>query len=208
MILINYIKLHLLKKKYRKLNMHNLTSIKNFCDISKVCVGKMTYGELNVVDWSPEDKKLYIGNYCSIATGVQFILGGEHKLHTISTYPFKVQIFGEEKEATCKGNIIIKDDVWIGTNAIICSGITIGQGAVIAAGAVVTKDVPPYSIVGGNPAKIIKWRFEESLRKELCKINISDLYDNFSKEDLTDIYSDLTEDMLKKIRNKYFKSNC
>ena len=203
MIVIDFIKLRLLKKKFRKMNQHNETFIVNYCDLSKIVVGKKTYGVLNVTDWSLVDTKLYIGNYCSIALNVKFLLGGEHQIKTISTYPFKVKSFGAEREAGTKGNIIVKDDVWIGESAIICSGVTIGQGAVVAAGAVVTKDVEPYSIVGGNPAKFIEWRFEEKLRKRLCEIDICKLFDSFKKEDMPLIYEHLTEQNLNIILEKY-----
>lgn len=79
----------------------------------------------------------------------------------------------EIREARSKGSIVIKDDVWVGANSLILSGVTIGQGAVVAAGSVVTKDVPPYAIVGGNPAKIIRYRFEEKIIKKLLKIDYS-----------------------------------
>jgi len=187
---INRIKLYLFKRLYRKHNTHNETHIANFCDISRIHVGKKTYGTLHIVDFTPEDVKLIIGSYCSIAEGVQFLLGGEHEVHTISTYPFKVKVFGYTSEAGTKGSIIVKDDVWIGSNAIICSGVTIGQGAIIAAGAVVTKDVEPYAIVGGNPAKVIKYRFDEEIRKKLLGIDIVKLFDGFKEEDIKDIYSD------------------
>lgn len=92
--------------------------------------------------------------------------------------------------------IVIKDDVWIGQNAIICSGVTVGQGAVIAAGAVVTKDVEPYAIVGVNPAKFIKYRLDETLRKKLEKIDVAALFDKFTKEDIPAVYEKLDEKML------------
>lgn len=203
MFLLYYIKLYFFRKKYRRLNSHNLTTIMNVCDLSKVIVGKKTYGELHVTDWSPADTKLYIGSYCSIAPNVRFLLGGEHSLNTISTYPFKVQVFGESREASSKGDIIVKDDVWIGDGAIICSGVTIGQGAVIAAGSVVTKNVEPYALVGGNPAHFIKWRFDEFCRHRLCVTDIVKLFDSFTKEDLNLMYENLTEDTLKKILEKY-----
>ena len=98
------------KKKYRKLNSHNFTQIMNYCDLSKVVVGKKTYGEIHVTDFSPADTKLYIGSYCSIAPNVRFLLGGEHQLYRISTYPFKVLTFGESREAGSKGDIVVKDD--------------------------------------------------------------------------------------------------
>lgn len=203
MILTNYLKLYLFRKKYRRLNRHNLTSIKSFCDLSKVIVGKKTYGEINVTDYSLADTKLYIGSYCSIAPNVRFLLGGEHQLHSISTYPFKVLCFGELREAGSKDSIIVKDDVWIGDGAIICSGVSIGQGAVIAAGAVVTKDVDPYAIIGGNPAQLIKWRFGEAMREKLRQIDVVKLFDSFFKEDIPLVYENLTEDVLNKLLEKY-----
>jgi len=199
MFLIYYLKLYFFRKKYRRLNRHNLTQIMNFCDLSKVVVGKKTYGELHVTDFSLVDTKLYIGSYCSIAPNVRFLLGGEHQIKSISTYPFKVLSFGESREAGSKGDIVVKDDVWIGDGAIVCSGVTIGQGAVVAAGAVVTKNVEPYAIVGGNPARVIKYRFGEKLRQRLCAIDIVKLFDSFKKEDISLIYEGLTEEVLDKL---------
>lgn len=199
MILINKIKFKFFQKRYRKLNSHNNTIIMNYCDLNKIVVGKKTYGGIHITDWSPLDTKLIIGSYCSIAPGVQFLLGGEHQIKSISTYPFKVYNFGYLREAGSKGDIIIKDDVWIGTNAIICSGVTIGQGAIVAAGAVVTKNVEPYAIVGGNPAKLIKYRFTDECVKELTNLNIVDLFDRFTERELELIYDDLTIDKLKLI---------
>lgn len=199
MILFNYLKLYLFRKKFRRLNQHNSTVIMNFCDLSKVIVGKKTYGELHVTDFSPATTKLYIGNYCSIAPNVRFLLGGEHQIKSISTYPFKVQSFGEAREAGSKGDIVVKDDVWIGDGAIICSGVSIGQGAIVAAGTVVTKDIEHYAIVGGNPARVINYRFDEKLCQKLCKIDIVRLFDGFTKQDMPLVYEDLTEEVLNKI---------
>lgn len=203
MILITCLKLYFFRKKYRRLNKHNHTQIAFFCDLSKVVVGKKTYGELNVTDFSPADTKLLIGSYCSIAPNVRFLLGGEHQIKSISTYPFKVKSFGAAREANSKGDIVVKDDVWIGDGAIISSGVTIGQGAIIAAGAVVTKNVEPYAIVGGSPAKLIKYRFAKVFREKLLEIDIVKLFDSFTKNDLQLIYQDLTEDVLNKILEKY-----
>lgn len=203
MLGLGFIKLRVFRRKYRKQNIHNDTQIMNLCDLSKIYVGKKTYGNINVIDYSPIKTHLIIGSYCSIAPGVQFILGGEHQIKSISTYPFKVKCFGEEREAGSKGDIVISDDVWLGINAIICSGVKIGQGAIIAAGSVVTKDVEPYAIVGGNPAKFIKYRFDESIRNILIKKNIVELFDKFSKTNEEIIYSDLDESVLNELMEIY-----
>jgi len=196
---LNRIKFSLYKKKWRKNNTHNETMPVNSFRIDKVSVGKKTYGGLSVVDFSPADTKLIIGNYCSISPGVQFLLGGEHKIDSVSTYPFKVKCFGYEREAGSKGNIVIGDDVWIGTNAIICSGVKIGQGAIIAAGAVVTKNVEPYAIMGGNPAKLIRYRFEDDVIKKLLKIDIIKLFDNLKIYNINEIYIKLTKENIDNI---------
>ncbi|MCR4925243.1 MAG: glycosyltransferase [Clostridiales bacterium] len=202
MFIIDRIKLALFRKKYRQLNKHNFTVVKNLCDLSHVVVGKRSYGEINVFDESPSDAKLKIGSYCSIGPNVMFLLGGEHNTKSISTYPFKVKLLGYPREAGSKGSIIVKDDVWIGDSVIVCSGVTIGQGAVIAAGAVVTKDVQPYSVVGGNPARLIKYRFDEQLRNKLSSLNLVKLYDTFEKDDMCLIYSELNQVLLDEILEK------
>lgn len=194
-----FIKLKFCQRKYRKLNKHNKTSILINCDLTKVVVGRNTYGGIWLTDCSPSDNKLYIGSYCSIAEHVRFLLGGEHTTDSISTYPFKVMKFGDKREAGSKGNIVVKDDVWIGDGAIICSGVTIGQGAIVAAGAVVTKNVEPYAIVGGNPAKLIRYRFDENLRNRLLQIDVAELFDKFKKEDMLLVYSKLDDEVIKRI---------
>ena len=113
--------------------------------------------------------KLIIGSFCSIGSGATFIMAGNqgHRSDWISTFPFfwmsDVPAFaGAENGYKPAGDTVIGNDVWIGSEAIIMSGVTIGDGAVIGARALVTKDVEPYAIVGGNPAKIIRKRFKDS----------------------------------------------
>ncbi len=195
------IKFHFFAKQWRQLNKFNETFPSSIFDMKRVSVGIKTYGVLNVIDYCPDEIKLNIGSYCSIAPGVQFLLGGEHQVSSISTYPFKVKCFGFRREAKSKGDITVSDDVWIGTNAIICSGVTIGQGAIIAAGAIVTKDVPPYAIVGGNPAKIIRFRFNKELCDELLNCDIKKIFTNFSRKNCELIYSDLTQEILHTLIN-------
>ena len=156
---------------WRQRNLHNQTVIRNFFDLDKVRVGQATYGPLNIQEWGHSDEQLTIGHYVSISEGVTFLLGGNHPYQGITTFPVKVKVLGHEKEAQTKGPILVGDDVWLGHNAMVMSGVTIGQGAVIAAGSVVTKDVPPYAIVGGNPARVIKYRFPDLIIQKLKKIN-------------------------------------
>lgn len=135
-------------------------------------IGPESYGDLTVFTWG-ENAKLVVGNYTSIAAGVKVLLGGEHRTDWVTTYPFNVlwsMAKNIEGHPRTKGDVIIGNDVWIGTEALICSGVTIGDGAVIGARAVVTKNVPPYAIVAGNPAKIVKFRFEEEVIEELLKL--------------------------------------
>ncbi len=184
-----------LKSGYRKYKWHKLhpdsdTVPMNGFEFSKVEVGKGTYGELAVVNFGNEHT-LILKNYVSIAQNVSFILDGEHYTNHISTYPFKVKTLHiQEKEAFGKGDIVVDDDVWIGYGAIIMSGVHIGQGAVIAAGAVVTKHVPPYAIVGGNPAKVIKFRFEPAVIQELLKVDYGSLDRGMIEEHIEELYSE------------------
>lgn len=120
--------------------------------------------------------KLIIGKFCQIASGVRFIMnGGNHLTQSTSTFPFA--IFGktwekamEGKRYPHKGNTVIGNDVWIGYNATIMPGVSIGDGAIVAANTTVTKDVLPYSIVGGNPAKLVNMRFSEKRINELLEM--------------------------------------
>jgi chloramphenicol O-acetyltransferase type B len=119
--------------------------------------------------------KLVIGKYCSIGSGAVFMMAGNqgHRTDWVSTFPFYFQanIFKKSKNAYLKsGDTIIENDVWIGSEAMIMAGVAIGSGAVVAARSVVTKDVPPYAIVGGNPATLIKYRFDEKTITKLLKL--------------------------------------
>ena len=133
----------------------------------------------NVLYHYPINKdRLIIGKFCSVACGTKFLFNSaNHTLTSLSTYPFP--IFFEEWELDRKdvanawdnkGNIVIGNDVWIGYEAVIFAGVTIGDGAIIGTRAVVTKDVPPYTIVGGIPAKPIRKRFSENVINTLLEI--------------------------------------
>ena len=135
--------------------------------------GKYTYGTLTV-HWSNDNSKLAVGNFCSIAGNGHVYLGGNHRTDWISTYPFGHRHndifynFDGKGHPSTKGDVIIGNDVWIGNNVTIMSGVTIGDGAVIACNSHVVKNVEPYALVGGNPSKLIKYRFtREQIEKLL-----------------------------------------
>lgn len=136
-------------------------------------IGVGTYGKPQVLHG--QDSVLKIGRYCSIAPEVLILLGGEHHTNWVTTYPFYQYYEGAERSPgfgfpmTC-GDVIIGNDVWIGHGARVLSGVTIGNGAVIAAASVVTRDVQPYAIVGGVPARLIRFRFPASTIEELQRI--------------------------------------
>jgi acetyltransferase-like isoleucine patch superfamily enzyme len=135
-------------------------------------IGRGTYGaSLNVYPYGA-NTNLKIGHYCSIAADVEIMLGGEHRFDFVTSFPFNA--FGSRYRNIdafrSKGDVIIGSDVWIGRRALILSGVTIGHGAVIAAGSIVTKDIPPYAIVGGNPAQVLKMRFSQEQINALLHI--------------------------------------
>jgi len=137
--------------------------------------GKYTYGELDIKKWGNETK-LVAGKFCSIANNVTIYLGGNHRTDRVTTYPFGhifEEVFNEFDGAghpSTKGDVIIGNDVWICDNVTIMSGVTIGDGAVLAKNSHVVKNVEPYSIVGGNPAKFIKYRFTPEQINKLLEI--------------------------------------
>lgn len=138
-------------------------------------IGKYTYGNPTVL-WEDNTKKLIIGNYCSIANNVNIYLGGNHRTDWVTTYPFGhihqniFDGFNGKGHPSSKGDVIIGNDVWIGANSTIMSGVTIGDGVVIANNSHVVKNIEPYSLVGGNPAKLIRYRFSEEQIKNLLEI--------------------------------------
>ena len=163
-----------------------LCFLKNIIDSPNIKVGDYTYyDDLEDVENFKKNVKyhfdftgdhLIIGKFCMLASGVSFIMNGaNHLTQSISSYPFS--IFGgdwsdamEGKSFPNKGNTVIGNDVWIGHKATIMAGVKIGDGAIVAAHSVVTKDVDPYTIVGGNPSKVIKKRFDDEQIQKLLKV--------------------------------------
>jgi len=168
-------------------NYDKLVFLKNFVKASNIFVGDYTYfadvrygpdkfEDYNVLyNYDFSKVKLVIGKFCAIAAETKFIMTGDHKLDAISTYPFPIFQNGWEdvydiKDLPVKGDIIIGNDVWLGYDSLIKNGVTVGDGAIVAARAVVVKNVPPYAIVAGNPATVVKMRFENDIIKRLLSI--------------------------------------
>lgn len=131
--------------------------------------GAFTYGTPTIRTWG-ENAVLRIGKFCSIAQNVTVFLGGEHRPDWVTTYPFNALVPALSYipgHPRTKGDVVIGNDVWLGDGATILSGVRIGDGAVVGARALVTKDVPPYGIVGGNPAKLLRYRFEPEVVSRL-----------------------------------------
>ncbi|MDD4836337.1 MAG: CatB-related O-acetyltransferase [Dethiosulfovibrio sp.] len=160
-----------------------LVFLKNVVKSPNIIVGDYTYYddirgdrplefEKNVIHSAQE--KLIIGKFCSIGAETVFVMsGGNHPIDNVSTYPFGLMGSGWEPATfrpVLKGDITIGNDVWIGFRATVLGGVKVGDGAVIGAGAVVTKDVPPYTVVGGNPASEIKKRFDDLTIEMLLKV--------------------------------------
>lgn len=189
-------------KKWRKNNLHNDTVVgERMFPIENVSVGKCSYGMLNIQSFFPNvDERLEIGNYVSIAPGALFMLGVNHQTQTLTTFPLHTRLIGPTPlDANSKGPLIIEDEVWIGTNAILFSGVTVGKGSIVAANAVVTSNVPPYSIVGGNPAKIIRYRFSEKIISILLPIKLVDIETKWLRMNIDEIYKKIetVEDALR-----------
>jgi acetyltransferase-like isoleucine patch superfamily enzyme len=135
-------------------------------------IGRHTYGIPRIYSWN-EGATFKIGAFCSISSNVKIFLGGEHRTDWVTTYPFNYlwkSARNIKGHPTTKGDIIIGNDVWIGAGAVILSGLTIGDGAVVGTNAVVTKDIPAYTIVAGNPAGIVKNRFDEQTISKLLEL--------------------------------------
>lgn len=188
-----------------------LCFLKNIIKNPNIIVGDYTYYDdfENVGNFEKNVKyhfdfvgdKLIIGKFCMIASDVKFIMNGaNHLTDSLTTYPFA--IFGngwenamEGKSYPKKGDINIGNDVWIGYNATIMAGVTIGDGAIIATNSTVTKDIEPYTIVGGNPAKEIRRRFSEDVVKKLLELK----WWNWDIEKITKNIQNLTDNKIEKL---------
>jgi len=155
----------------RRINPDNQTRLHLAHLVAKrpgqIAIGAYSYGRPKV-RFTESGARLRVGRYGSIADGVEILLGGNHRLDWATTYPFSAltrlwpAAGGLPGSDASRGDVIIGHDVWLGSQCMVLSGVTVGHGAVVAARAVVTRDVPPYAIVAGNPARIVRMRFDEA----------------------------------------------
>jgi acetyltransferase-like isoleucine patch superfamily enzyme len=167
-------------------------------------IGDHTYGRPKV-RFADSGRKLAIGAYCSIADGVEIMLGGNHRTEFVATFPF-----GSFPEAWpgegldyvpgTRGDVMIGNDVWIGSGAMILSGVTVGDGAAIGARAVVTRDVAPYGVVAGNPAKLLRRRFDDDTVAQLLEAAWWDLPESELRPLVPLLQSDRVAELIAAVR--------
>lgn len=198
---------------------HQLCFLKNIVKNKRIEIGEYTYYHDfdNVHNFEQNVKylfdnmndKLIIGKFCMIASDVKFIMGGaQHITDGITAYPF--DIFHEDWKHKMKGisypkkgDTIIGNDVWLGYQSTILSGVKIGDGAIVGTASVVTKDVPPYTIVGGNPAKIIRPRFDPNTINQLLKLK----WWNWDIKKISKHIPELVQGHLEKLVSDQFKES-
>jgi hypothetical protein len=138
----------------------------------RVVYGPGSYGIPRIYHFNYDDARLIVGNYSSV--GGTYMLGGQHPVDQVTTYPLRINLqmegAGLDGNPTPRGDTVVGSDVWTGYGSWMLSGVKIGDGAIVAGGALVTKDVPAYAVVGGNPARIIKYRHTEEQREALLQI--------------------------------------
>jgi chloramphenicol O-acetyltransferase type B len=160
----------------------------------RVRVGRHTYGvHAQTVFMARDEDRLSVGNFCSVAEGVRFIYGN-HPVNTVTTFPLRtilVENWQRNVDAISRGPIIVGNDVWIASESLILSGVTIGDGAVIGAGSVVTRDVAPYSLTAGAPARHLRFRHTEAQVARLLRIRWWDWPDEKVLAHLDELYGDV-----------------
>lgn len=191
--------LQIKKIQWKRRNAHNTTYMNRLFDINQVSIGNNTYGGINAITYEKEKIQLKIGHYCSISEDVTFMLGGQHDYKWVSSFPFDKKLFNSNLNSS-KEDIVIEDDVWIGYGALIFPGVTIGQGAVVGAKAVVTKDIPPYAIAIGIPAKPIKYRFPEEIRSFLLTLDYSKVDANLLQNHRDSLFTELDKMRIEDIK--------
>ena len=196
--------------KWNTQNAHNsVVPTKNF-NTKRVTIGSYSYGALDLYAYNEQNitDVLQIGNFVSISSNVKLFLDEQHQSKTFTTFPLKSIFFGMKSpdDALSKGSTIIGDEVWIGADTNIMSGVQIGKGTIIATGSVVVSNLPPYCIAGGVPAKVIKFRFSKEIINELVQINLIDIPKPIIEKNIDLFYEEMNLEVIEKIK-KLMKDN-
>jgi acetyltransferase-like isoleucine patch superfamily enzyme len=169
----------------------------------RVMIGKGSYGHVRVFSWD-RSAEIRIGKFTSIAS-VTIMLGGEHHYRDVSTYPFRELYAGKEEEsAKARGEVSIGNDVWIGRDVFILDNLIISDGAVLGAKSVITRDVPPYAVVAGNPAEVKKYRFSDEEIRMLLESKWWELPEEFIKRNVELFYTRDVKDFVRQVQS----ANC
>jgi acetyltransferase-like isoleucine patch superfamily enzyme len=192
-------------KKYLRLVLGRTTARRGN---SYMKIGKHTYGFENIsVAWQ-QDQMVTVGAFCSLAGNLNIQLGGNHNSNWVTTYPFGhvpnsdwdvLPVGGHPKQSR---KVEIGNDVWIANNVTLMGGVSIGDGAIIAMNSHVTRNIPPYEVWGGNPAKKIKDRFPEEIKSKLLELKWWNLPDNFIESLIPLLVQEPTLDLLQRIEQK------
>jgi acetyltransferase-like isoleucine patch superfamily enzyme len=168
-----------------------------------IIYGRHTYGTINLRTWSDLSAVLHVGSFCSLADAITIYHDGNHRADGFSTFPFKESLGWDAPQNNySKGMPSIGNDVWIGSHVTIMSGVKVGHGAIIAAHTVVTRDVPPYAIVAGNPGRIKKYRFPQNIIDKLLQYPWWNLPDYLIQSEILPHYNSI-EDTVKVLEHLY-----
>lgn len=191
---------------YRKLvKLNRVNEVSDFIKKGVLDVGKGTYGHghLKIYEYKGSYSKISIGKYSSIAPNVTIITGGIHPIKTVSQFPFRAAFNMDgaylDGNPYSKGDIVIGSDVWIGSSVTILSGVRIGDGVIIYNNSLVNRSIPPYSIVGGVPARILGKRFDDHIIEDLISIQ----WWNWDEKCLKEMVNELTSENVEEFVAKY-----
>jgi acetyltransferase-like isoleucine patch superfamily enzyme len=164
----------------------NLAQQRRLVKAGRMVLGQHTYGIPVIKTYDHDRTRLIVGSYSALSEEAIVMLGGEHAIDRVTTFPLRIRLqlpgAGEDGIPVPTGDTVIGSDVWLTMRTFVRSGVTIGDGAIVASGAVVNKDVPPFAIVGGNPAKVIRYRFSEEQIEALLEIRWWDWPDDLVRQ--------------------------